>query len=258
MHIQAALIALIVVGTYGLWIGIQAYYDSNTLQSRKISSTPFVLTSIQITKIAASCVPVVILIGLFFKQNGSQLTSRPHYVGLLAKLTHIFFLSGVANYSVFGLGVSAGLFCAIIFLIVVSIKVRRRDFFLQPQDCLFLCSALIGTLFFVMPDGIGDAFNIEERIMIPLLFVIITWLAIEIGNMPRQKEILFAVLSFLLLQTIDRYLAFRTINGKLEEFNYQSRFWTRHAGAARAVYVPTFCRTNPVQSLCKFSWHSYG
>ncbi|HEU0118081.1 MAG TPA: hypothetical protein VFR09_05555, partial [Alphaproteobacteria bacterium] len=80
-----------------------------------------------------------------------------------------------------------------------------------------------GLLFFVMPNGIGDAFNIEERIMMPWLMTFEAWLAIEVNKVPVRRNIALGVVVFLLLQMTDRTVAFAAVNARLKEFNEVGR-----------------------------------
>jgi hypothetical protein len=89
---------------------------------------------------------------------------------------------------------------------------------LMPEDCLLFCGASILFLFFVLPDGLGDAFNIEERLMTPLLLAAACWFVMKSKNKVSLTKTISFVMIVLTLQTIDRLIAFGETDRDLEEY----------------------------------------
>ncbi len=218
LHVEIAMLALICVGIYGLWISAFTLFgESQIFQSLALRNTnPSPLRFADAFLLALACLPAVTMCLIFYMQN-EAIESRPHYAGLAAKFFHLFFLTGIASYSVFGMGVSVLILLAVIGGIWLAIRNMVGPFRLVPADAMLICAVILFSIFMAMPNGIGDAFNIEERLMIPMLLALIGWIVLRIT--PRYVgAVAIIAIGIILLQNVDRALAFDRIGSQLDEY----------------------------------------
>jgi hypothetical protein len=74
-----------------------------------------------------------------------------------------------------------------------------------------------------MPNGLGDVFNVEERMMIPCLMIAKLWVALNWQPSQKSNYYIFIILIVLALQTTDRLKAFAVFNQQAEQFEAVSQ-----------------------------------
>ena len=155
---------------------------------------------------------------LFYPRNKGVEASQPEYAGFPMKCAHLFFLSGIATYTVFGMAVAALLFVAlavgVVAALISSIKARA----LTAADCMLACVLFLLAAFFALPDGLGDIFNLEERIMLPMLLALAGWLALRLPPRLSGRAAAIIGLVFVALQTGDRMTGFAQIERNFAEY----------------------------------------
>lgn len=205
LHVQVALLAALCVALTGAAMLLPA------LQGRE--GRPTVREGFrQAALLAVSGLPTAVFFLVFYLRNADSLeaVSRLSHIGLLGKGVHLALLSGVANYSVFGLAVSATLASLLIALSVLAFgEMRRRG--VRAHDLLGLFAIVLTTIYVVIPNGLGEALNIEERVMIPLLMTAICWIGVS-TPLAGDRRVALAALAILALQTTDRTIAFHYFN----------------------------------------------
>jgi hypothetical protein len=218
LHVQMALICLGCLGVYITWIlAFGLFHNKRLLQSSGLCEARPNLRLTDGLMLIIACVPVLVMCVLYLHGSGIE-SSHPLYAGLLTKFAHLVFLSGIASYSVFGMAVSVLIFAFVAVSIWVAMHEMLRPLRLAPADCMLGCSLFILTLFLTLPNGLGDAFNIEERLMIPMLLSLIGWLIIRTAPRFSPATVAFVALGLVALQTIDRTLGFEQINRELNEY----------------------------------------
>jgi hypothetical protein len=126
-------------------------------------------------------------------------------------------LTGLSSYSLFGSAVCAGYFFFIAVLVLLLLKKSRADK-APSSNWLLLSGLLLAIVSIAVPDGYGDIFNIQERMMVPALMVVLIWVSLQLDTAPTQTMILGAVVLFLFLQCMDRMLAFSSLSKIASEF----------------------------------------
>jgi hypothetical protein len=218
LHVQMALICLGCLGVYITWfLAFGLVRNTRFLQSSGLCEVSPTLRLTDCFMLILACVPVLVMCVLYLEVSGIE-SSHPLYAGLLMKFAHLVFLSGVASYSIFGMGVSVLIFA----LLAVSVWIAMHEMLcpmrLAPADCMLGCSLFILGLFLVLPNGLGNVFNIEERLMIPMLLSLIGWAIIRITPRFSPEHVALLALGLVTLQTIDRTLGFEQINRDLNEY----------------------------------------
>ncbi|MDP9126707.1 MAG: hypothetical protein M3N08_00405 [Pseudomonadota bacterium] len=219
LHVQIAILALCCAGIYAGWVlGFTIFAGSRPFQSTFLNQGGANLQVTDAVKLIGACLPAGVACLLFFLEARSGLASEPHYVGLKMKGIHLVFLSGIASYSVFGMAVAALLFLLIAAGCGYALRTLLFPFKIAPADCMLACALFVLMLFIAMPDGLGDAFNIEERLMIPMLMALLGWIVLRIEARIPAQIVVGAAVAIILLQTADRALAFAKINDTLKEY----------------------------------------
>jgi hypothetical protein len=211
LHIQMALLAFGCTGIYALWILAGVLFGkkgSSPVGSLRIADGLFLILA---------CVPIPVLSALFFMQNHSE-ASYAHYIGLKMKFVHLIFLTGISSYSVFGMGVAAILFLCLAAGVFIAARRMMNPLRITRDECMLACAIAMLLIFFAMPNGIGDVFNIEERLMTPVLMALIAWLVLKLAPVISGRMLATIAVAIISLQAIDRIYAFAQINRDLKEY----------------------------------------
>jgi len=221
IHVQVALISMCCVLACAFWCLINRLaQDRNWAFMEEISASHPNRTYASIGALFAATLPILSLAAWFVLSNTESLPSTPQYAGLAGKAVHLIFLSSVASYSVFGLAVNALLFVLIALGLGVALLKYRIAGLNAGAQCLLLCALSIFAVWLVVPNGLGDSFNIEERIGAPLLIVVACFLAVTLAKLPHAPGVIAGAVTFvLLLQATDRIIAMTQIQPKLAEID---------------------------------------
>jgi hypothetical protein len=219
LHAEIALLALGCAGIYAVWILSFAFFGkSGFLRSPALRGAGAGLRPLDGLWLVIASLPVPVLSGAYYLLNHGVETSHPFYAGLVVKFAHLVFLSGIASYSVFGMGAAALMFAVIaagtgfaLRRIVCPIRVTR-------DECMLACALFLLAMFFAMPDGLGNVFNLEERLMIPMLLALLGWLVLKLSPRVSARAAALIGLAFVALQTTDRMNGFAQINRDLKEY----------------------------------------
>lgn len=212
LHVQVALLAALCVAITGAGMLAPAVFGKQASGPERRAR---IWAGVREAGLLALCgLPTAAFFMIFYLRNAESLeaVSRLSHIGPVGKVVHLALLSGVANYSVFGLAVSSLLASLLIVLGVLSLglAVRRG---MRPQDLLGVFALVLAVIYFVIPNGLGEALNIEERVMIPLLMTVICWIGVS-TRLAADGRVAAAALAILALQTADRAIAFRQFNAR--------------------------------------------
>jgi hypothetical protein len=218
LHVQIALICLGCLGVYITWIWAFALFgNTRFFRSSGLCEPGSHLRLTDGLALILACVPVLVMCVVYLQGSGIE-SSHPRYEGLVMKFVHLVCLSGIASYSVFGMAVSVLIFALVTVSVCVAMHEMLRPFQLAPVDCMLACSLFILTLFLALPNGLGEVFNIEERLMIPILLSLIGWIILRTAPRFSPTSVAFIAMALIALQAADRTLGFRQINQDLNEY----------------------------------------
>ncbi len=214
LHVQVGLLALLCVGICGAWALVLAVGAGGLAAAAGGWRRGLVRSA----GFALAAVPASLLVVAFSLQISAGMKSHLGAPDLLRRLGHLVFLTGIATYSVFGAIVSVLLAGLLGLLVAVALRRRWRGSGGGPADALLACAVVLGALFLLVPSGFGEALNVEERLMIPWLLVVLCWLAVSGLGGGTWRMMRLVVIATLALQALDRTIAFAAIDRTLADY----------------------------------------
>jgi hypothetical protein len=205
LHVEIACLALLAAGLFGLWQGRSRYVKHGLTR-------PIVLVAPLV-----ACVPAMVWLAAYTVSNSSKLISHVQPLSIIARLEHMILLTGLSSYSLFGLTVCAG-YCFFIAVFAFVLFKKGRPDKARSSNWLLLSGLILTFLSIGVPDGYGDIFNIQERMMVPALMAVLMWLSLQLDTASHQVMVLSAVVLLLFLQCMDRVLAFSSLSKTAREF----------------------------------------
>lgn len=219
IHIQIAAIGAGFVLIFALWpfivnLAAKTLPAQHTAAWKKLGLPPIS----EGLKLALACLPIIIA-AAFFMTNNSEIVNNLSYSGFVKRVLHLLFLRGMATYSVFGLFVAFLMACALLSSIYIVARHVFHSYKPTSIDpCLFGALGL-AALLLVIPEGIGDVQDIEDRIMIPTLMALLFWLLVRKEDLWLKPTTILLMFVLIAGQGIDRFVAWSNINKNLREFS---------------------------------------
>ena len=197
LHVQIVLLALVYTGSCVLWLGFQVIRHRPAFRLRDAA----VLT--------IASLPAIAMCLMFALQSGTMETHAYH-PAIGKKLLHLVRLNGIASYSLAGLAVCRCMFAVLagtsIYLAIR--KDRQSRTAADGTACVGAAAIAVAAVYLAVPDGFDDAFNAEERTMIPMLAACLSWLVLRLQACDRSWALAMTGLVFALALASDRIHAF--------------------------------------------------
>lgn len=222
IHPQMALFGLAGVAVFAAWMVFIDRVGKNRFRSwlDRGDASPGASWR-QAVVLCAATVPTLVCCFVFIA--GSQKMESAvnvHYAGIVKKAVSLVFLEGVSSYSLFGLAVSTLLILGVCWLLVALARriAAQRPLRVSAIDpCLLFAAALL-VFYVVTPEGLGEVSNVEERVSMPLMLSLLTWIGVRgEGVLELQHVAIFAAV-ILTFQTVDRVAAFRFLQERRAEY----------------------------------------